>query len=282
MRLVGITLAVGVSGCALVFDEDRYSANFDATRVDDTSASPEDTSIDSSAPIDTATDTFAEDLACPDGEQRCDGVCTDVSNTLAHCGACNNDCARHGPGVTCGGGVCRCPSDRCPATGSEFKCTAIVFDPLNCGACGKVCDKGEYCRNGACACMPGLTNCSPTGCVDINGHHDHCGSCTLDCSSTNNTCRASAPLDGYKCTLDQYGCPSGRTQCFGDHCFDLKNDETNCGTCGKVCARDEVCVAGACRGYYTQVGTCASGETECPPLPLNQGKICVAGTACPG
>lgn len=267
----GLALAVVLAtpllaGCALVFDESQYTENFGKNAVD------------SSTPLD--------DTPCPGDEVRCNGVCTTLTSTT-NCGACGNDCAKHGPAATCTDGKCTCPGDRCPATGDTFVCTNRSEDPLNCGTCGTKCAEGEYCKTGGCACMPPLVRCSSTsGCVDVGGHHEYCGSCGLRCSAADNTCRATAPLsDGsmtYKCTLDRYGCPDGRTHCDGDHCFDTKVDETNCGGCGFKCASNQVCANGICRAYTTSAGTCATGEADCAPLPGNTARICVAGGVCPG
>jgi hypothetical protein len=290
MRGLALAIVVATSGCALAFDDEQYSENLgkDAVAVDTSKPVTDATVDDTSVAPDTvvANDTIGEDLACPGAEVRCSGTCTSLTS-IANCGACGNDCAKHGATATCVAGKCTCPGDRCPATGDAFVCTTRSEDPLNCGTCGNKCPDGEYCKAGACSCMPPLVRCSSTsGCVDIGGHHDYCGSCTRDCTAANNTCRATSPLsDGsmtYYCTLDTYGCPSGRTHCYGDHCFDTKVDETNCGGCGVKCASNQVCANSICRTYTLRSGACASGEADCSALPGNTTRVCVAGGVCPG
>jgi len=290
LALAFVVALTALTGCALVFDEEQYSENLGRDASVDTATAAIDSGADTTVAIDTAPakDTALEDLACPGSDVRCGGVCTSLTTT-ANCGACGNDCAKHGPTATCVAGKCTCPGVRCPATGDTFVCTDLSEDPLHCGTCGTKCADGEYCKSGGCSCMPPLVRCSSTsGCVDTNGHHDYCGSCTLRCSSASNTCRATAPLYDsstgmtYKCTLDMYGCPSDRTHCFGDHCFDTKVDETNCGGCGNKCASNQVCANGICRTYTLRASACAAGEADCSPLPGNTTRMCVAGGACPG
>jgi hypothetical protein len=257
MRLLAI--AACTMGCAIVVDFDRYTAGNEAgatdTSVSDTGTAVEDTTVivtDTGTPV-------VEDTTV---------VITDTGTPVVDTGTVMVDTAPVDTFV--------CPYDTC-ASG----CTILKEDAKNCGTCGKVCAAGQYCKNGTCTCMPGLTSCSGE-CVDLNGHHEHCGACTTVCSLESNTCRYSAPLSGYICTLDMYGCPTGRTQCAMNHCFDLDTDETNCGSCFNICARDEICTNKACTKYYPRVTTCPSGYKECPALPGNPTPICVQGSACPG
>lgn len=248
-----LVLGVVTTGCALVQDFDHYSGGSDSAVVDTATADTAvDTTVEDTGGIDTAVDTATSDTTTTDTGT----IDTGTTDT----GAIDT--------------MVTCPVDRCGAT-----CTVLKEDALNCGMCGKACDAGQYCKNGACTCMPGLTNCSGE-CVDINGHHEHCGACTTICSLESNTCRASAPLSGYICTLDMYGCPTGRTHCSMNHCFDLTTDETNCGVCGKACARDEICVGG-CKKYYARTASCGVGYTDCAALPGNPTRICVEGSTCP-
>jgi len=66
------------------------------------------------------------------------------------------------------------------------------------------------------------------------------------------------------------GCPSGKECCTLDPtgpvygCVDLKTDPKNCGSCGNVCPKNEMCEAGKC-GCRPGGGThcCPEGQTEC-------------------
>jgi len=85
--------------------------------------------------------------------------CTDVGSDRNNCGMCGNVC----PPVTnaapaCSSGncsfVCNVNFRDCngnPADGCE---TNIFTNPLNCGACGVVCQGGASCQNGFCVAPP--------------------------------------------------------------------------------------------------------------------------------
>jgi hypothetical protein len=255
MRLWQLAIAWSCAGCALVTDFDRYSENVDSAADTSIVKPTSETSVDTATIDDT---TIAVDTGVMD---------TTVADTFTP-----------PPDTSMPDVMVTCAVDKC-ASG----CTVLKEDATNCGICGKTCAPGEYCRNGACTCTPGLTKCS-SGCVDLAGHHEHCGACLTVCSREDNTCRFTDPWGGYICALDEGGCgtKTGRTHCFGNHCFDLRTDETNCGDCGKVCNRDEVCVSGCKKAFPRTAASCPTGYIDCPPLPGNTYRICVEGTACPG
>ncbi len=53
-----------------------------------------------------------------------------------------------GPGSSSGGG--NCPGDMTTCAGTPPVCTNLKTDPMNCGACFKVCSAPTHCSNGAC------------------------------------------------------------------------------------------------------------------------------------
>jgi hypothetical protein len=58
----------------------------------------------------------------------------------------------------------------------------------NCGACGRVCQTGTRCEDGACVsvCPAGSSHCAGaagTGCVNLAGSQDHCGRCGHACGA---------------------------------------------------------------------------------------------------
>ena len=55
---------------------------------------------------------------------------------------------------------------------------------------------------------------------------------------------------------DSSGCSGGTVAC-GGACIDTKVDPSNCGACGKVCAKGELCSAGTC------ATSCGADLTEC-------------------
>ncbi len=301
-----LSLSSGATGCSWIEDFDRYSAEYE--RPDDATAPPGDADAGDpteDASIEPTEDATADATADATVDARVDGGDTEpdlpdagpdvpVDASPDACTGASQCIALHGPTATCTDGRCTCPGTRCPATGPTFRCVDLDDDPLHCGACGKACPPGEQCVGGACACMPGFTRCGSV-CYDLEGDAEHCGSCTLRCSSSINKCRAAEPLSGYKCTLDEYGCPAGRSVCpradASDHCFRLDRDEKNCGACGKSCASGEVCVSGACRAFLPALGcsspaSCdcswlAAGASACPALAGGSVPICVVGGDCP-
>jgi hypothetical protein len=70
----------------------------------------------------------------------------------------------------------------------------------------------------------------------------------MDANSPNPRCDDSLTA----CGLTDGGTPA---------CVDLSDDDDNCGACGRRCATDQACVAGAC--------SCGEGQTRCGGLCVN-------------
>lgn len=97
----------------------------------------------------------AQAVVCPAGETDCSGVCVDLTSDFGNCGACGTLCvAPRG----CSGGQCVDqtvpPPLDCATIGPTIincggACTDPQSDPLNCGACGVVCQ--NQCVAGVCA-----------------------------------------------------------------------------------------------------------------------------------
>ena len=91
-------------------------------------------------------------------------------------------------------------------------------------------------------------------------------------------------------TAPIWGCPTGLINC-GNNCVNIKNDPSNCGTCGHACAAGYSCVNGVCTplgwsrtgDMYTYDGTNFIGTTDSVPFNIrvnNQkaGRIDPAGS----
>ncbi len=91
------------------------------------------------------------------------------------------------PGTTTGGGT-GCPAGTVACSSG---CSALVSDPLNCGACGNVCSNGLVCSSNQCStsCAAGQTACG-AGCTDPLTDPNNCGTCGTVCAS--GTCSGGA------------------------------------------------------------------------------------------
>lgn len=191
-------------------------------------------------------------------------------------------------------------SSPCPTPGEvtcSGRCTVILTDPNNCGACGRICsipNGTAGCAAGACtvaACNTGFGDCDgnpANGCeVDLGTSASHCGAC-------NNACTPLAPL----CSTSRCsnGCTGmGETLCGSPaRCVNMQTDPNNCGACERACAprsnASMTCAAGSCRyacnrGFHDCAGVCASDThvtscgVSCAPCvtPPNAVATCVTG-----
>ncbi len=220
-------------------------------------------------------------LACAEGFADCDmnpanGCETDTRADNGNCGACGHTCSLRNASSSCSMGACaigacnagfgNCDSD--PSTGCE---TATNTSPLNCGACGTVCNLANVaehgCAAGACTivtCDPGFADCDmnpANGCetnTDTSGAN--CGMCGRSCGMgmcTRGVCTST--------------CGGGLGDCDGNvtnGCeANLNTDTLNCGACRSACVAGPQstarCTSGACSI------TCAAGFGDCDGNPAN-------------
>ncbi|MDQ3031362.1 MAG: MopE-related protein [Myxococcota bacterium] len=220
---------------------------------------------------------------CNERDDDCDGMVDegiDTATSLEHCGGCSLRCAPLGAFGECVDGVCQVAScdvgrfdlDMDPTNGCEYRCLAtdptdarcdrrdndcdgtidedfdLTSDPLNCGACGRVCataHAASSCAAGACT----LGACEP-------GYYDLDGVPTNGCE--------------YACTL---AAPATEACNLRDDDCDGRVDEGDpggggmCGTStGECVAGVERCVAGAiaCMGGVSPTTEiCNGGDDDC-------------------
>ncbi|MCG8557681.1 MAG: hypothetical protein MJD61_20705 [Proteobacteria bacterium] len=226
--------------------------------------------------------TCAGDRVCVNGQCRCppgtmpcgqpaNGNCVlgNMQTDPNNCGRCGRHCAL---GASCFAGQCQClPGQqvcaRRAAMGGEpalpGECANTLISTEHCGPNCRPCVPGALCQNGQCTCPPGLTECHPDGCMDLNTSPQDCGRC-------GNTCTG-----GQQCLNGQCQCPPGRVPCgrmgpqqgcrlMMSNAFN--NDPLNCGACGNMCPINAQCRQGMC---------------QCPPGLLDCGNRCALPGHCP-
>jgi hypothetical protein len=159
----------------------------------------------------------------------------------------------------------------CPAGQANcgMGCVDVTMDPLNCGACGVMCNADQQCGATGCECRVGLMNCAGA-CVDTNADPANCGGCGISC--TGQVCSLGACSDT---------CGASLTNCAGA-CVNPATDSLNCGTCGTVCPAGQTCVNSAC--------ACPAGQQACGTACTNVmtdsqncgscGNVCPTGSTC--
>lgn len=190
------------------------------------------------------------ELGCPQGLAGCHdgecGFCANLTNDEANCGACNNPCRED---QVCNNSSCTCFGSLQECDG---ECVDLNTDVENCGSCGNLCPPNEPCVNGACTnggCHPPMLQCG-MDCVNPLTDNDHCSQCDNPCNTVN----------GFTCQGGNCLCLIGE-ECVTGVCSDLNTDESNCGSCGVICQRDNAaarCQVGICR-----IGQCDSLWDDC-------------------
>jgi PKD repeat protein len=160
------------------------------------------------------------------------------------------------PGLVCEPqGRCACPNGGalCGET-----CVDLGQDAVNCGHCGRSCERGQSCQSGHCVgeelCPDGLAECSGQ-CVDLTSDPRHCGFCEMPCGR-------GLRCENGRCLTDN-PCERGLELCAG-MCVDLQRDPNHCGKCFRgcpsgICERaecgKEICPDGMalCDGFCTDI-----------------------------
>ncbi len=239
---------------------------------------------------------FGNCVACPAQNIGGGGAgggadCTPPFTTLHDCGKCGEICEPgHVKGASCQSGKCIYLGG---CAGSYQDCDKIVpngcesdklSDPQNCGACGNSCAAGgpthitmSLCVAGKCdylACQAPYADCDAdrtNGCeTDTKSDPDNCGGCTLACKPQH--VNSSSCTDS-KCAYDK--CVDKFQDCDGstlNGCESNKlEDKDNCGSCGKVCGKDQFCFDGVCsdgiaikvEGHADVLVKCKPGDYSC-------------------
>lgn len=184
---------------------------------------------------------------CSAGYGNCDGNplngCEKL-DTMANCGACGTAC--NAGTQTCQAGACSsvmCAAGTGNCDGNAANgCETATNTVLNCGGCGVRCTAPAHMTaacDGACqfTCQAGWADCNGNladGCeVNVKADANNCGACGTTCSQNG----GAGTCSNGSC---QIACMAGTTaNCNGqvsDGCeVSLKNDVSNCGSCGNAC-----------------------------------------------
>lgn len=200
-------------------------------------------------------------IACDPGWGSCDGNTangceTDLTTTVAHCGACGQACTnRPNSTATCTssqcGFACLASYEDCDGAIGNGCEVNLATDPNNCGACDSACGTANgapSCSNSTCyiTCNSGWSDCDGTnsnGCeVNVNTSLSNCGGCGVQCGAAHGTASCAAG----SC---QIACNAGYADCDGvnsNGCeVNLNTNGNHCGVCGRSCLGAS-CTGGLC------------------------------------
>lgn len=204
---------------------------------------------------------------CSDKIQNGDEIATDCGGSCPGCGegttcvandeCASGDCHEGKCGALCQGSTAECDGDY------RTQCeTNLKTDPDHCGACNTPCQLDHAlpsCSGGVCkiaSCTPPYGDCdgNPTnGCeTNLNSTAEHCGTCEVECSSTNGDASCSGGKCSITCNGDSADCDPQMPGCETE----TANNVNHCGSCSTVCTgasgETPFCTDGVC------------GATTCP------------------
>lgn len=226
-----------------------------------------------------------------DSNRQTNGCEADLRTDVSNCSGCGVACsANNMDSISCSNGVCNgaCKAgfDDCNGNKQSDGCEInLLADPTHCGSCINVCSSTNMatvtCGGGVCngTCTAGWSDCDGNklgnGCeVNTDSDVNHCGSCTLSCSTNNISVReCTAGTCTGACNPSYADCDSDKSV---NGCeINLTNDPSHCGNCWTDCnspVRPNVtgtqCLSSTCQvtscqsGYYNQDNQWATG-CEC-------------------
>ena len=172
-----------------------------------------------------------------------------------------------------------------PKTLCGTSCTSTTNDPKNCGKCGTVCGKDQLCNGGVCgySCTAPETLCNapPEGGTAEAGGGE--GGKAEGGTTEGGAGEAGSGDSGAKPDAAASDASAGDGGSSAPYCANLGTDDSNCGSCGKVCLGQHKCNSGVC-GL-----SCGNGQKACiaGDVCINTGTCCssadctVTGEICP-
>jgi hypothetical protein len=232
---------------------------------------------------------------CNNGWGDCDGSAangceTNLTNTVAHCNSCGNNCNGNNwsqvSGYTCASGMCGiggCNANFADCDGTAANgCEVNLTNTTNhCGSCGKNCGNNGWanvatynCNASACgiaSCNNNFADCNGTaadGCeTNLTNTVAHCGNCGTNCSGN-----GWPNVATYSCNASMCGiatCNGGSADCNGvanDGCeVNTTNTVNHCGGCATDCnAKGWANVMSyGCSGGNCTIASCTANHMDC-------------------
>ena len=155
---------------------------------DDPDNGVQPTRMQTLAPDDQQTLAPSGEITCLPGLIDCDGICSDLTTDMRHCGTCGNAC---GDGSSCEQGQCSTPGSppdaqtSAPSSDESEPETTEAPAPEEEADTAAIAPEPEP-ESPAFACQDGLTDCGGV-CADLSYDSANCGSCGFVCGS-DSTC----------------------------------------------------------------------------------------------
>ena len=220
---------------------------------------------------------------CSDDYGNCDadeanGCESNLSDSLAHCGRCNQACSPANATGVCSQGECAIASCNegfadCNGLVEDGCEVSLLNDAEHCGQCGQACSAANgtaTCSAGICtleSCIPPFADCDgvfSSGCeTNIATNILNCGQCSRACVNPHGTTTCSAGQCAPSCD-PLWGNCDGNT---ATGCETPLNTATNCTSCGQQCDyanASESCATGTC-----QLLACEPGFANCDTFSSN-------------
>ncbi|MBN1611770.1 MAG: hypothetical protein JW940_34370 [Polyangiaceae bacterium] len=195
---------------------------------------------------------------CGQNSDCTSGYC--VNGKCAVCQPTARECSGDMPRVCSSSGtwtdqsLCAEPTPKClPSTGQCVQCLTSAMR-TGCGSC----------NSGTQTCGSNNLWGSCVDAIDLETDHDHCGSCTTQCGTSQSCCSSS--------------------------CVNLQTSSSHCGECNKACGSSQYCSSGNCvacgsSGQACCSGACGSGLICSSNVCIacgSSGQPCCSGGACGG
>lgn len=175
------------------------------------------------------------------------GCAPDTATLFSPAGTTSTSSGGTGGDASVGSGGSGSSGEGTGSSGSGGSSVSSGSGSVDCDGGCSLSNAVAVCVQGQCviqSCVLGYDDCdgqADNGCevqtaTDVN----HCGSCSNQCPNYNGTPSCSAGECSIECTVNYGDCDSGTPGCET-----FLSDESNCGSCGKVCGAGASCDSGS-------------------------------------